>query len=328
MLALTRHDVQNLVPMSTAIELMKQVFTDLSAGRTVSPRRTPIEVPDQAGVTLFMPAYVPSAEGLGVKIVSVFPRNAALGKPTIHAVVVLTSAETGEALALLDGTFLTALRTGAVAGAATDLLARRDSTILTVIGAGAQGVTQAWAVATVRPIERVFVYDLNRAAVDSFAERLSAYDATLAAKVVAADDPSDAVSRSDVVCTATTSRQVVFSAGAVAAGTHINAIGAFTPEMQEIPEEVVARASVVVDAVEAALAEAGDLLIPLNRGLVSREHFSTELGQVTAGSAPGRTSRDQITLFKSVGNAVQDVIVARRAVTAAEERGIGQRVEL
>lgn len=328
MLVLTRADVQELVPMRVAIDLMKQVFADLSAGRTVAPLRSALEVPEHEGVTLFMPAQVPSADGLGVKIVSVFPRNPALGKPTIHAVVLLTSMETGEPLALLDGTFLTALRTGAVSGAATELLARPDSRVLTVIGAGAQGLTQAWAVATARRIEQVNVYDRNAEMARSFAERLRAYDAALADKVVPVDDVHRAVAESDVICTATTAREPVFNDADVRPGTHINAIGAFTPEMQEIPPETVARSYLVVDEVEAAMAEAGDLLKAIDAGLLARDDVRTELGQVVDGSAPGRSSPEQVTFFKSVGNAVQDVIVARYAVTAAERSGRGQTIAL
>lgn len=328
MLALTGRDVQALVPMTTAIELMKQVFSELSAGRTVSPLRVPIDVPAVEGVTLFMPASVPQAEGLGLKIVSVFPHNRKRNKPTIHAIVVLTSTETGEPLALLDGTFLTALRTGAVSGAATDLLARPDSTVLTVIGAGAQGITQAWAVGSVRPIERINVFDVNAASAASFAERLSAYDPDLAGKVRPVSDADRAVAESDVICTATTARRAVFADAAVRPGTHINAIGAFTPEMQEVPAATVGRAYVVVDAVAAALAEAGDLLQAINQGVIPDERISVELGHVANGTKPGRTAPDQITLFKSVGNAVQDIIVARYAVTAAERDGRGQHLEL
>lgn len=328
MLALTGADVQALVPMRTAVELMKQAFADLAAGRAVAPLRTPIDVPEHRGVTLYMPALVPSVEGLGVKIVSVFPGNAALSKPTIHAVVVLTDTATGEPLALLDGTFLTALRTGAVSGAATDLLARPESRVLTVIGAGSQGVTQAWAVGSVRPIERIHVFDVNQTAVGSYAERLSAYAPELAGTVSTSMPLALALGESDIVCTATTSTQPVFSDADLRPGTHINAIGAFTPEMQEIPAETVGRAYAVVDTVEAALAEAGDLIIAIDRGYLKQESLTVELGQLALGTAPGRTAADQITLFKSVGNAVQDVVVAGYAVAEARKRGVGQQVSL
>ena len=161
MLALTGKDVQDLVPMKTAVELMKVVFADLSAGTVTSPLRTQVPVPEANGVSLFMPAYVPSIEGLGMKVVSVFPGNLELGKPTINAIVAVLDAKTGEPAALMDGTFLTALRTGAGAGAATDLLARPDSKIVTCIGAGAQGLTQAWAVSATRDLEKVYVFDIN-----------------------------------------------------------------------------------------------------------------------------------------------------------------------
>jgi ornithine cyclodeaminase/alanine dehydrogenase-like protein (mu-crystallin family) len=306
---------------------MKEVFAELSAGRATSPLRTPVDVPSESAVSLYMPAYVPSRQGLGLKIVSVFPNNAAKGKPTIHALVALVSAETGEPLAILDGTYMTALRTGAVSGAATDLLARPDSQVVTCIGAGAQGVTQAWAVASVRPIERIYVADMNPDAVSSFAGRLGKLAPDLEGKVVPVTDLNASLAESDVICTATTSKRPVFDDAALKPGTHINAIGAFTPEMQEIPVETVKRARIVVDAVDAVLAESGDLIIPINSGQLDRSTVSLELGQIATGAA-GRTSDTEITLFESVGNAVQDIIVARYAVDEAQRLGRGHQFTL
>lgn len=328
MLALSQEDVRSLVPMGTAIQLMKQVFAELSAGRAVAPLRVGIDVPQESAVTLFMPAYVPANEGLGLKIVSVFPGNRERGLPTIHALVVLVKAGTGEPLAVLDGTFLTALRTGAVSGAATDLLAREDATTLTVIGAGAQGVTQAWAVGTVRQLDRILVVDPSLANASSFAARLANYDPRLGSRVQIAASADEAVAQSDIVCTATTARSAVFSDAAVRPGTHINAIGAFTPEMQEIPAATLGRGRLVVDAVNAALAEAGDILIAIREGAIDRDAVREELGQLASGDLAGRADAEQITIFKSVGNAVQDIIVARRAVDAATSAGRGTRFEL
>jgi ornithine cyclodeaminase/alanine dehydrogenase-like protein (mu-crystallin family) len=327
MLALAGDDIRSLVPMERAIELMKEVFGELSAGRTSSPLRTPIDVPSESAVTLFMPAFVPSQDGLGLKIVSVFQNNRATGKPTIHALVALVSAKTGEPLAIMDGTYLTALRTGAVSGAATDLLSRPDSRVLTCIGAGTQGITQAWAAASVRPIERIYVADINVDSAESFAQRLGAFAPRLADKVQTVTDLDAAVSESDVICTATTSRSPVFHDEALKPGVHINAIGAFTPEMQEIPVATVKRATIVVDAVDAVLAEAGDLIIPLERGEIARDKISLELGHLVNGSK-GRSRSDEITLFKSVGNAVQDIIVAHEALARAEDQGLGQQINL
>jgi len=327
-LALTREDVRRLVPMADAVELMKRAFAELSAGRTDSPLRTVIPVPAARGDALFMPAHVPAMDALGLKVVAVFKENPARGLPTIHALVCLLDPETGRPLAIMDGTYLTALRTGAVSGAATDLLARPDSRVLAVIGAGAQGATQMAAVCAVRPIERVIAVDRDEAAFGRLRERLALDWIDLLPRLETTTDAGAAVRAADVVCTATTSRTPVFADADLRPGSHVNAVGAYTPEMQELPAATVARATVVVDAAEAALAEAGDLIIPLRDGLVDRDHVSRELGMVAAGTAPGRTRDDEVTLFKSVGNAVQDVVVARRTVDRAREAGMGTALDL
>jgi ornithine cyclodeaminase len=328
MLVLTRDQVRELLPMPDAIELMKTAFSELSAGRTVSPLRTVISLPDREGDALFMPAFVPAMDALGLKSVNVFRRNLERGLPVIHAVVSLVDPESGQPLAIMDGTYLTALRTGAVSGAAADLLARPESRALAAIGAGAQGVTQIAAVCAVRPIERVIAVDVSESALERLQETLRRDWPDLVDRVETTTDVSAAVRAADIVCTATTSRTPVFTDADVRPGTHINAVGAYTPEMQELPAETVIRATVVVDAIDAALAEAGDLIIPLNEGRVTRDHFARELGMVASGSAPGRASADEVTLFKSVGNAVQDVVVAKRAVDRARERGIGTEIDL
>ena len=328
MLALTRDDVRRLVQMPDAIQLMRVDFTELSAGRTDSPLRTVIPIPDADGDALFMPARVPAMDALGLKIVSVFKRNRDRGLPAIHALVCLLDPATGEPLAILDGTYLTALRTGAVAGAATDLLARPESRVLAAIGAGAQGATQIAAVCAVRPIQRVVAVDVDAAALVRLRETLRRDWPEVVDRVETTTDARAAVREADIVCTATTSRTPVFDDADLRPGAHVNAVGAFTPEMQEIPSATVARATVVVDAVEAVLAEAGDLLVPLREGLIGREHLARELGMVVSGAAPARTSADEVTLFKSVGNAVQDVVVARRAVERAGEAGVGTTFDL
>jgi ornithine cyclodeaminase len=328
MLVLTRSQIRELVPMPDAIELMKMAFTELSAGRTVSPLRTVISLADQEGDTLFMPAYVPALDALGLKTVSVFRRNPERGLPVIHAIVGLVDPETGQPLAIMDGTYLTALRTGAVSGAAADLLARADSHVLTAIGAGAQGVTQIAAVCAVRPIERVIAVDVSEGPLERLRQTLRNEWPEIEARLETTKDSGAAVRQADIICTATTSHSPVFRDEDVRPGTHISAVGAYTPEMQELPSATVARATVVVDAVDAALSEAGDLIVPLRDGLVSREHFARELGMVASGGAPGRTSADEVTLFKSVGNAVQDVVVARRAFDQARQSGLGTEIDL
>lgn len=332
MLALTGAEIRELVPMRDAIELMKSVFAANSRGETISPLRTPINMPDGSGVVLFMPAYVPPSDtasaATGAKIVSVFGGNRDLGIPTINAIVVMVDPSTGQPLGLLEGATITALRTGAVSGAATDLLARPDSSVLAIIGAGAQGVTQAAAVCATRDIREIRVSDLGEAARASFAERLSAWAPDLVERVRPVSSAQEAVDGADIICTATTSTRPVFEDGWLKPGVHINGIGAYTPQMQEIPDATIARARIVVDAVEAVLHEAGDLIQPIERGVITEAAIQVELGHVVDAIAPGRESDDQITFFKSVGNAIQDMIVGAAALKAAETRGIGLKLSL
>ncbi len=327
MLALTATDVRALVPMSDAIPLMKAAFADLSAGRAFAPVRTPVPTAAENGVTLVMPAAVPAVAGLGLKVVSVFPHNPARGKPLIYALVVLVDPTDGSPLAVLDGTGLTALRTGAVSGAATDLLARPDAQVLALFGAGVQAVTQARAVCAVRPITEIRVYSRTLERVTRFIAAMRESDPAIGALMQSADTPAEALRGAHIVCTATTAIAALFDDADLSLGTHLNAVGAYTPMMQEIPTETLARAYVVVDQHAAAWEEAGDLIRARDAGLLT-EHETTELGAIVNGAAPGRTDASQITLFKSVGNAVQDIAVARIAVDRARERGMGHDIAL
>ncbi|MGI8477328.1 MAG: ornithine cyclodeaminase family protein, partial [Thermomicrobiales bacterium] len=311
MLALSRSDLRRVITMSEAIGLMKTAFIELSAGRASAPVRSVLDVEHGRSALLCMPGHVPAASSLGVKIVSYFGDNASRDLPTIHALVYLVDHETGIPLGIMDGGYVTALRTGAVSGAATDLLARPDSKVLAVIGAGVQGVTQAAAVCSVRAIERVLVHDPRPESFPRFKAAIDRDWPELGGRIEFVESAAEAVREADVICTATTARSAVFADADIRAGTHINAVGAFTPEMQEIPVETVIRATVVVDQLEAALSEAGDLIKPLNAGAIIVQHFSAELGQLAAGERKGRSRDDEITFFKSVGNAVQDVVVAR-----------------
>ncbi len=324
---LSKQDVQQAVPMREAIEIVKGAFAQLSAGRAVVPLRTQLPVERYEGVTLFMPAYLSESDDLGVKIVSVFPRNLEMGLPTIFALVVVVEAATGRPLAVMDGTYLTALRTGAASGVATDLLAREDSRVAAIFGAGAQGRTQLLAVCEVRDIERAWVYDVNAQAAERYAQEMAG-KGRVPADLRVASSPAEAVGEADVICTATTSNTPVFADGALKPGVHINAVGSFTPEMQEVPGQTVQRARLVVGSREASLSETGDLIIPIRRGLIIADDIYAELGEIAAGIKPGRESAEEITLFKSVGNAVQDVSVARRVMEQAQRLGLGVEVEL
>ena len=324
---LSKQDVQQAVPMREAIEIVKGAFAQLSAGKAVVPLRTQLPVERHEGVTLFMPAYLSESDDLGVKVVSVFPRNLDKGLSTIFALVVVVEASTGRPVAAMDGTYLTALRTGAASGAATDLLARQDARVAAIFGAGAQGRTQLLAVCEVRDIERAWVYDVNPQAAERYAQEMAG-KGRVPADLRVASSPAEAAREADVLCTATTSKTPVFADEDLKPGVHVNAVGSFTPQMQEVPGETVRRARLVVGSREGCLSETGDLIIPIRKGLIAADDIYAELGEIAAGLKPGRDNAEEITLFKSVGNAVQDVSVARAVLTQAEMLGLGIEVEL
>jgi alanine dehydrogenase len=321
-------DVRRAVTMAEAIEAVRQAYIQLSAGQAVVPLRTPVPVERRDAVTLFMPAYLAGSDAMGAKIVSVFPENIERGLPLIHAVVIVVDAETGRPAAVMDGTYLTALRTGAASGVATALLARPDAHVATIFGAGAQARTQLEAVCTVRSIDHVWVYDTSPEAAAAYVEEMQARGQPIPPDIAVADSPAQAVRDADVICTATTSSTPVFSDADLKPGVHVNGIGAYTPEMQEVPPETVGRAKIVVDSRSASLAEAGDLIIPLRAGLISEAAIHGELGEVLADQIPGRLSDDEVTFFKSVGVAVQDVAVADLVLRRAASLGLGIEVTL
>lgn len=321
-------DVRQAVTMAEAIQAVREAYVQLSTGQAVVPLRTPVPVDKQEGVTLFMPAYLRSSDALGAKIVSVFPGNPQRGLPTIHAVVVVVDAETGRPIAMMDGTYLTALRTGAASGVATDLLARSDAHVAAIFGAGAQARTQLEAVCTVRAINTVWVFDPVPGAAAAYVAEMRMRSRPIPRGLRVAQSPAQAVSQADVICTATTARTPVFDDADLKPGVHINGIGSYTPQMQEVPAATVARAKIVVDSRSASLAEAGDLLTPLKDGTISLDQIHGEIGEVAAGQIPGRQSDDDITFFKSVGVAVQDVAVASLILRRATELGLGTEVDL
>jgi len=325
---LSKKDVQRALPMKECIELMKAAFGQLSSGQAHVPLRSQLPVTAHEGVTIFMPAYLARSGDLGAKIVSVFPRNVKANLPTIHAVVFVIDSRTGIPTALMDGTYLTALRTGAASGAATDLLARKDAHLLTLFGGGTQARTQLEAVCSVRPITKVLVCDVDLKRGGEFVEEMKSRGAPIPNDIRLIASAEEGVKEADIICTATTSSKPVFDGKALRPGTHINAVGAYTPQMQEVDSETIRRAKVVIDSRQASLAEAGDLIIPLQQGVINEKHIHAEIGEIVAGLRPGRESMDEITYFKTVGVAVQDVAAARRVLDKATELGLGAEVEL
>ena len=327
MLVLTADDVRKALPMQDVIQAMKQAFAALSDGRAEVPLRARLLIPPQDATSLFMPAFVQTESGdaLAVKVVSLFPKNPDRELALIQAAVLVLDADTGQAVALLEGSSLTAIRTGAGGGAAVDLLARPDSHVVAVFGAGTQGRTQLEAACSVRKIETAWVFDPNPERAKVFAEEMAGIG-PIPRNLKAARSSGEALANADIVCTATTALTPVFADHQLKQGAHITAIGSYTPEMQEVPSETIKRARVIVDSRSAVLAESGDLLRPIQQGMITEDHIYAELGEIILDHKPGRQSDKEITYFKSVGVAVQDAMAASLALENARQMGLGQEV--
>lgn len=306
--------------MPAAIEAMRDAFATLSSGGATVPVRLGLET--EYGTSLFMPAYMqPSGQG-GAKVVSVNPGNADAGLPVIHAVVLILDPVTGRAKALMDGTWLTALRTGAVGGLAADLLARRDADVVALFGASVQARTQLEAVRCVRDIREVRIVSQTGASATALAEELEGVEARRV------DDPSEAIAGADIVITATSSSSPVFPGRLIEPGTHVTGVGSFTTSMREVDTDLIRRARVIVDQRDAIMEEAGDIVGPILDGEVDESIMAAEIGEIVLGEAEGRRHEAEITFFKSVGNAVQDVAVAALVMDVAERERLGILVDL
>lgn len=317
---LTAADIRVCLPMSGAIEAMRTAFAQLSSGEAVVPDR--IAVSTEEGISLFMPGYLPREGHLAAKVVSVYAGNPSVGLPVIQGVVLVLDSHTGLPVALMNGAYLTALRTGAAGGLATELLAAEDASVLAVFGAGPQARTQIEAVRAVRPIREIRLVSRPTEGARILADELEGVD------VQVFEDPEKAVLGAQVIVTATDSRKPVFPGRAIGEGVHVNAIGAFTPEMAEVDGDLISRAKVVVDLRATVMAEAGDLVQAIESGAFSLESIHAELGEVVNGERTGRESPREITLFKSVGNAAQDVAVAGRILDAAIGQDVGTLLEI
>lgn len=326
-LLLSLRDVQAVLTMESCIEAVSGAFVALARGEANMPQRAVIRVPEHKGVFLGMPAYIGGAEPcLGLKAVTVYPDNPARhGLPTTLGTLLLCDPATGKVVAIMDAGYLTAVRTGAASGVATRHLARTDASVSTIFGAGVQARKQLEAVHAVRPLRRVHVLDVNATAREAFAKDMSI---ALGVEVVATTDTEAAVKAADIVVTASSSHDPVFAGEWLRPGTHVNNIGSHSPDARELDTRTVVRSKFVADLRSANLAEAGDILIPIQEGAVTEDHIYASLGEIVAGMKPGRENDDEITVFKSCGLAVQDVSTALAVYRAARQQGVGVEVEL
>lgn len=322
---LSGQQIREAISMKDIVEAMELAFVELSTGNPEMPIRAHISIAEPEGTALFMPSYMKPSEMIGIKTVTLFEENRKNNLPYIQGMVSLFDGNNGTPRAVLDGMTITSLRTGAASGLATRLLSRKDSKICSIFGAGVQGRTQLEAVCAVRDIKKAFVYDALPAAAETFSREIGE---KLGIETVAAKSSKEAVKDADIICCASIAETPVFDDQDLPAGVHINAVGSYKPHVQEVPGEMVLRSRLYVDHRESALEETGDLIIPIKKGMLTEKHIVAEIGEVAAGTAPGRSSDSEITFFKTVGVAVQDLAAATITLKRAEELDIGTLVEL
>ncbi|MFO7245699.1 MAG: ornithine cyclodeaminase family protein [Thermaerobacter sp.] len=323
---LSGDDVASVLTMEAAVEAVRQAYVAVYRRTVQMPLRMHLPSERYGGLNLFMPSSDPDLGRTVLKALSVYGDNPARGLPAIMGVVLVFDAVDGRPLAVMDAARLTGLRTGAASGVSSQVLARPDSRVLAVIGAGAQAPFQVDAVLAVRPIEEVRLYSRTRSRAEALAAQVRQRRPDL--RVVVTDSAGAAVREADIICTATNAVEPVLADADVKPGTHVSAVGSFTPAMRELPADLLARAGrVYVDQREAALEEAGEVIHALQAGVLAEDAL-IELGAVLAGEAEGRRDPEEVTVFKSSGLAAQDLYAAARALEAAESRGAGVEVSL
>lgn len=328
MLLLSREDIKKVFTMKDAIETNKECFKLFSEGKSEVPLRTTIQAPNHNGVFLFMPSYVEELDAAGLKVVNIFPKNVKEDLPTAPAQVLLIDGKTGIVTAILDGTYVTQLRTGASSGAAFDLLAIKNAKIGALIGTGGQAAEQLEAMMAARELDEIRVFSLNQdrrqAFVNKMQEKLKNYNT----KIVEATSSDDAIENADIIVTVTSSTKPVFDGTKVKKGATISCVGAYQHHMQEMDPAILPRASkIYFDSEEAVLSEAGDILIPLEQGIITKEDFTGDIGDVLLGKVVGRENDEEIIVYKNVGIGVLDLMTARAIYLKAVEAEVGTNWE-
>ncbi|MEO8336490.1 MAG: ornithine cyclodeaminase family protein [bacterium] len=322
---ITESEVPGLLPMDECMDVMASALSTLARGGAILPLRPLMRIPQKAGILGMMPAYMDTPDALGVKIITVFNGNHGTEYDSHQGVVLLFEADHGSIVAVIDASSVTAIRTAAVSGVATRLLARSDATDLSILGSGVQARTHLEAMLVARPLSRVRVWSRNADSARAFARAASERHGI---SVEAIASPQQAVEGADIICTTTSAREPILLGEWIAPGAHINAVGSSTSTARELDSAAVSRARLFVDRRESTLNEAGDFLIPKAEGAIGDDHIRAELGELLLGTHKGRASVGEITLFKSLGLAVEDVAAAYHIYERAVERGIGTSVEM
>ena len=310
--------------MRDCIDVMGSTLAALARGESLLPLRTVVRLPNDKDFFAVMPAYVGAPASMGAKVITVFNDNHGTELDSHQGAVLLFDSKNGSMSAVLDATAITAIRTAAVSALATKHLARANADELAILGSGVQARSHLDAIPCVRKIERVRIWSRSRA----HAQKLADEYRSKFSKITVHDDAESAVRGASIICTVTSSNEPVLFGKWLSPGAHVNAVGVSQPRAREIDTEVVTRSSLFVDRRESALKEPGDILQPLHDGAITPEHIKAEIGEVVAGLKPGRRSEDEITLFKSLGLAVEDIAAAQFVYTRAREKKVGTSVEL
>lgn len=320
-LFVSQQEVPGLLPMAACIDAMERALAALAAGQARLPLRSILWLPDKTGALGLMPAHIGPEKVLGVKAITFFHGNEGTELDTHQGAVLLFEAERGRLLAVIDATSVTAIRTAAVSGVATKLLAREDASDLALVGSGVQARTHLEAMMLVRKLRRVRVASLSFDRAKRFAQRESARR-RIAVEPVAT--VREAVEGADLVCTVTSAREPIVEGAWLRPGAHVNAVGSSVPFARELDTAAVVRSRLYVDRRESTLNEAGDFLTPKKEGAIGDDHIVGEIGEVLTGKIGGRRSQDEVTLFKSLGLAVEDVAAARHIYEQARQSGRGR----
>ena len=317
----TQKEIRECITMKEAIMSMERAFKEYHSGSSILPLRTPITIAKEEALTLTMPAYLGQQEALGLKVVSIFPNNLKHDKPSINGLILLLNEHTGEAKALMEAGYLTALRTGAVSGLATQYLAKENAGHVAILGSGVQALTQLEAVLNVRPIKKISLWSRSIDNAKKMSEQLDHqhYEINCFSGI------SEAIGDADVICSATGATEPLIHVEDLKLGVHINAVGSHTPQMCEIDSKVLAKSLVVVDQIEAACAEAGEIVAALRDQSIIKDDL-LELGAFVSGIKA--KSAYQYSVFKSVGLAIQDISIANAVYLNALEKGLGTEVSL
>ena len=324
-LIVNQSEVADLLPMDGCMEVMEEVLKATARGEVILPLRPIMWLPERRGALGMMPSYLANPPAIGLKVITVFPGNEGTAYDAHQGAVLLFEPEHGSLLAIMDATEITAIRTGAVSGVATQLLAREDAGDLAILGSGVQARTHLEAMLEARPIRRIRVWSRNTMNALRFASRESQRHG-LAIEVC--DTAVKAVDGAEIICTTTASHEPVLEGAWIAPGAHINAVGSSTANARELDTAAVVRSRLFVDRRESALNEAGDFIIPKQEGAIGDEHIQAEIGEILLGRAAGRISPEEITVFKSLGIAVEDAASAHYIYEQARREGAGTMIEL